>query len=355
MYPSLIASILVGAVSAGLALAQELPDLLDNARSRHRAAIEAIHTFYCKYSVKEEFADGRITLRAPCEYWRAGDAFRAKWRAGDKWCDAVVNEMRVVTLSGEPGRAATDVSISPDGGMALGVADPWVNAMCAFFGAPSTSSHPTSFSDLLGRYKPKRASRVGEGQDETVIVELEIGPSTREYWLDPRRNYLVKKVAAKSDRSSMTSEVVRFKEAEPGVFFPETVVMQSYVAGALQSTRTTAFSDIRINTTLPSGMFRVDLPPNTPVHDLILGKKYVTDAAGRAVGAGEDLPHAPPPRAAAPRPSVPRSETKREPVHWTALVLPASLGILLIGVGACVVKSWRARVTLFDQGRSRRL
>jgi hypothetical protein len=348
MYPPLVAVMLVLTVSARPARAQDPPDLLDDVVSRHRAAVESIRSFSCKHTVKEEYADGRVTVTAPGEYWRAGDDVRAKWRTGDKWCDGLISDMRVVTLSGAVGRKATAASIAPDRGTALGVADPWVNAPFVFFAAPGKATRPMAFWDLLLQHEAKGAKRVREGQEEAVVVEVEISPSIREYWFDPRHNYLIKKVVARSDQSSATSEVVRFKEAAPGVFFPEAVVLKSYRAGNLLSTRTTTFSDVRVNAPMPDRMFRLDLPANTEVHDLIQGKKYVTDAAGRPTGAGEDLPHPPPPRAPAAQPRIPRPETKSEPTHWTELVLPASLGILAIGVGAWVIQRWRAQGQRLD-------
>ena len=77
MYAPPAAVVFIVAVSTCTIRAQEPPALIENVQSLHRAAVEAIHTFSCRYTVKEEYADGRVTIRAPCEYWRSGDAVRA--------------------------------------------------------------------------------------------------------------------------------------------------------------------------------------------------------------------------------------------------------------------------------------
>jgi hypothetical protein len=346
MHRLFVVVLLFTAVCARFATAQSKSEVLEDVLSRHRAAVETIQTFYCKHTVKYEYIDGRVTVSSPLEYWRAGDAIRAKWQQdAHNWSDTVVKDMRDVTLSRSGENRSPAGNIIPDTGNVGGISNPWSNALFQFMNidTPATKPvRPVPFSDLVADNKTKRAERVRDGQDEAVVVELEKGRLVREFWFDPRRNYLIKKLVAKSDQGEATWEVVGFKEAAPGVYFPEAMVIKAYKAGALQSTRTATFADIRVNMTIPESTFRLDFPPNIEVHDLIQGKKFITDASGRPSGAGVDLPHPPPPTSPG-HPVVPRTVTKSEPTHWTAWVLPASAGILAVGGGAWGVRRWRTR------------
>jgi hypothetical protein len=293
--------------------------------------------------VKDENADGKVTVNGPREYWRAGGAIRAKWRDSGHGFELVIKDDRVVSLSRADGNAAMMGSIRPDQGSPLGIADPWRNAMCTFFGDSSARiPRPLPFEGLLVGHKVRGAERVRDGQDEAIVVQLQIGQSAREYWFDPRRNYRIKKVVSVYGSSTATSEVVSFKAATPGVFFPESVVTKSLVGGVLKSTRTATFSDIRINAPISDDMFRLNFPPNTEVHDLIQGKKFIADSAGKLSGAGVALASPPPPDYYG-RPMVPHTETSSETAHWTTWVLPVSLGVLAVGIVAWVVKLGLAR------------
>jgi hypothetical protein len=339
----LIGVIVATVVGAHGVRAQGTAEIVEEVRSRHQAGIEAIHTLSCKLTVKEEHPDGRVTVNGTREYWRAGSAVRAKWRDGDHRLECLIKDERVVSVSRTDGKAAITGSIGRDEGSPLGIADPWHNAMFTFFGeSAGRIPRPMPFEGLLAASKVRKAERVGDGKSEAIVAELAIGPSTRQYWFDPGRNYLINKVVSTYGSSTTTSEVVSFKEAVPGVFFPESVMTKSMVGGIVKSTRTATFSDIRINAPIPDDMFVLNFPPKTEVHDLIQGKKFTADAAGRLSGTGVALASPPSPDFYG-RPMVPHTATSSETAHWTTWVLPASLGILAVGVGAWMVNWWRTR------------
>lgn len=317
-------------------------DVLQEALLKHRAALDAIQTLTCTLVVHDESTSGNV-LKTGCQYWRRGDMIRAKWRKEGVATEILIREMRVVRLGtaiGPDGLAKPMVGIEHDRGIALGLADPWITGLFCFLGEAGGSIEPMSFEQLATRFRARKTVKIHEGGQNAIIVELLVGNSTREYSFDARHNYLVSKVISTFPKGSAISEVKSFYEGSPGVFFPKEVLVKTFVDGHVQATRTATFSDIKINTAIPDQVFQVELPGNAEVHDLIAGKKYITDATGRPAGPRTDLGLPPPPGKG---PVQARAPTTSEPIQWTTWVLPGSLVILLIAGARWSIRRLRQR------------
>lgn len=309
-------------------IAQASPeDLIEDVRLRHRAAINAIRSLSCTLAVRNE-VDGKLSTMN-CQYWRSGETIRARKRFGNSWCDILVRDMKVTRICPATGAGGTPkkvIDIHRDNGMYLGLADPWINALFCFSGETGQKVEAFTFEELADRFKVNDARRVTEGRYDKIVVELQFAKSTREYWFDGGRNYLVSRVVSKWPNGSGTNEVMAFNEGKDGVSFPSVVVTKSFVDGNLQSERTATFSDLQINGSIPAQLFRVDLPANSDVFDQIVGKKFVTDSNGVPTGPGTALDFAPPPGSG---PGQSRTATISEPTDWMIWILPASLAVLL--------------------------
>ena len=345
MYCRIVAALVFILGTTPCAFSDAQSDAIREVIARHRAAIESIHTLYCMHWGKHEYADGRVSATPTSEYWRKGETVRCKWRTNDSWCDVLIKDQKVISLCKGKANPKPVIAIRPFEGSALGMADPWYNALFLFYGEASQEGRPVwpvPFESLFERYGLKRIEKVASGEGETVVARLKIGKSERSYWFSPRHNFLIKKVEAKADGRSTICEVPSFKEVAPGVFFPELKVSKSYdVDGKLDRT-TATFADIRANMPLANEIFALNLSPHTEVHDFIQGKKFGTDATGRVTGAGVDLP-TPPPLSASGKPIVSRTETKSEPGSWIDWILPASLSVLAVAGGAWWVQRRRAK------------
>jgi hypothetical protein len=336
-------AIVVAIIGSCCSEADDAARLLDETRSHHHAAIEAIHSLYCKHTFKCEYSNGRVEVTPQSEYWRSANLVRAKWRTEDSWCDIVIKDLEVESLCKFSGKTKPIVTIRRDEGSALGMADPWLNALFVFFGEPNPSELPGGFDKLLIGHKIQRVENVVRGEEDFNVIELKIGSSIREYSFDRHRNYLIRKVATSAGSDSSTSEVVRFTEAAPGIYFPEIVILKVFSKGALDQTRASTFADIRVNMPIPDAGFRLEYPPSTEVHDLIRGKQFTTDGSGQIAGEGTDLA-VPPPTVSSRESGPPRAQTTTEASSWLSWILPVSVCLLL--VGACFWCSKRLRMRL---------
>lgn len=156
-------------------------------------------------------------------------------------------------------------------------------------------------------------------------------------------NYLVRKTVYTQAKGAYRreDEVVQFKECSPGVFFPERLVGRSGPGGNLDFHHQTLISDIRVNQPLPEGIFRLRYPEGIPFEDHIRGVRYLANSDGSPISKEEPLRSGrfiPP----APLGDDPPRETQEEPKSATRWILPASCGILVVGlVAAFVRRRWR--------------
>ena len=143
----------------------------------------------------------------------------------------------------------------------LGQCDVWALSLLTFL---SPQGGWVTLDELMnGQYKVNAVKRRTEGDRELIYINLENEKKRLEIWFDPQVNYLARKMYITSLTRVKTrgeSEVVRFKEAEPGIYFPEQVETRGYHENNLTGITTKTFSDIRINQPLRSGVFQLAIP-----------------------------------------------------------------------------------------------
>lgn len=311
------------------------PEFLATGRAANRAAIESIHSFACRMTVTKTAAQATSSVAA--HYWRAGDKVRAKAQKNDRSLDVVVKDQKkytLTTIGGQTAQAFLNILASQDEG--VGEFDAWSLGMLTL--TDRSPPHRLLFvNEYIEKYlrNIKRVAKKNEEGRDYLVVELTLGQTTQELWLDPRANYLMARVMGttteKGDRPIKThgeKTVTRFSEIAPAVFFPERITSKYYTNDSLDFTEEVVFSDIVVNRPLPPGMFDLRIPAYTEVRDYIQDQQYKVDASGARIGPAREIPKLPPPVAG--EAAGPQSETKEEPKSWTRWVLPSSLAILVI-------------------------
>jgi hypothetical protein len=246
-------------------------------------------------------------------------------------------------------RSKAHAFISPYRGLPVGHADPMHGGLFKLVADAPKAPGLVCFDDFMN-HKPhtlRRAERVSEGGRELIVLKLEFAPdSWAEYYFDPAVNHLLRKLksshvvgtGSRAFTMDGSTEVLRFREGAPGVFFPEEVLYNRLADGAPLGTDRFVFRDLRVNQPLPPGALDVGSPKNAVIDDAIQGKSYKVDADGKQVGESQPLAMPGPPSGA-----VARTETKAEPRSWSAWILPASLGLLGVAGALWLVRKWRGR------------
>lgn len=324
-------------------------DLLDLVRAGNRSAIQSIRTLSCKIAIVHTPNEGRIYPEA--DYLRSSDAIRIRWQSGGEYLDSVRRDSKtqgVVKSRGKDGRETARYSTSRSSpGERFGDHDAWFLGLLSFPGPDGTA---LPLDDLLQKpHKLRKVSRETKDGRQFIIVAFSNEPLPNkvgdfEVWFDPQANYLACKLVGTSTRqspklskSSREAEILRFKEAAPGIYFPEHVQAR-YSRDGREFTEVVKFSDIRINQPLPADSFQ---PPPVPagamVFDEIQGKAYKADARGNPVGPSAPLATFPP----LPPGTVQPTETAEEPKSMARWILPGSLAVLAMAGGLWFFRKWR--------------
>lgn len=281
-YPGFVALCLYLVLSLSPASAADEQDLLAFVCARHAETIASFRTVHCLMARRHDPAPRAGSQETGCEYWRSLDSIRARafgLRETDK--EYLVKGSRLTTLYHNV-RGESRSSVAPYEGL---IEDPFAEGLLAF----SRLDPPglVALDELLA--KPHRINgvkRVSNGRD-LIYLDFSHDRFRFEIFFDPQVNYLVRKLIQTSNtaRTRRESEIVKFAEVRPAVYFPariETKVFEA--AGALRSTRVATISDIQVNQPMDPGIFKFRYPDGTIVQDLFTRTIYKTDTEGRNMG-----------------------------------------------------------------------
>jgi hypothetical protein len=315
---------------------------LQQVRDDNRRSIEAIHSLTCHFQIVNSRGGQLINGRSG-DYWRSVDDFRIRWQVGEQWCDAFMRDGRLTCFSNShdlSGKPIISTSISRYDGLPIGECDPFHHSLLTFYGARNGVPTLVLFDELLSSEHKLRKAEV-ESSTGQVVVEIDFPHGIRsEYRFDPKANYLCSFVQSTSSGTTISLQVDRFKEASPGVFFPERVIHKSYDAEKLTSQKTYEFSKVVANAALGADALNPVFNRDSEVHDLIKGKVYKTDENGRPIGTEVELATAPPPTSDFRM----RTETRESPRSWPTWVLAASGICLFLGITLWFIRRRRERL-----------
>jgi hypothetical protein len=310
-------------------------ELLQQLLEGHRAGKESIRTMHCKVEVQGEKVSKGQTSRFSYsgEYWRTLDAIRIRTVENGKVTDVVVRSGEQTTLErGKPDdNKQLHASITPARSIPAAGGDPWRVGLLYFrFGS---SSYPL---EELIKQPHKQLAIKWVNDDGRKLLCLEMASDQQlKVWFDPSYNYLAcrKNLSFEAHGKTETeSRVVNFKEVGPGILFPERIESEYKVDGTMLSRTTAVIRDAQVNHSISDSELRIKFPTGTSVSDAIRKKVYSVDEDGHVIKedptytVGTSVP-------LEPASSVWREQTQEETPSSHRWLLPASLILLICGLG----------------------
>jgi hypothetical protein len=325
--------------------------LVKEVARRNRTAVESIHTLSCQYSKARYDESGRLVKKyGEVQYWRSGSNWRAKWTHEGRWCDAACDGQLIRTRASVVGDPGTGGLVDKWNGLPGPHGDPWLDTLIASVGDTDKSPKPLLFEDKLS-YPSKRSARREEvGGTSFVVVESvsEDGHVSGEHWFDPRANYLISRTVvtvrpgapkwpAGNPEVGSRTEVTRFAEPAPGVFFPAEVTKVRTMGGKFEYREVAQVKNIRVNAPLSPATFSLNHVPGDRVSDHLQGKRYTVGSDGKTETKLAIIGPPTPPVGV-----TELTEMKAEPRSVTSWLLPLSAGLIVVGVALAYVRRRRA-------------
>jgi hypothetical protein len=349
-------------------------EILNKVKLNNRAAIEAIHTMFCEYTIlpapgtSEVDAMSAAHLRSkPGRFWKQGVKYRIiKHESDTQASDCVYRGDGTCLMAGHfatrNARLGEELNTKP---LLLSVTTPhaseegdelWPNLLFTHWGPAPVSF--LVFDKLLDEKHQillvEEVKSDGNPKLRDVHVVLSHANCDRmEFWFSAAHNYLIHKTYwVPIDRSvHWESEVLDFAEPRPGVFLP-TFVERRYFENfkAKPSAVRTSLTNLKVNVPLARNAFRIPHIAGMECDDLIRNKMFKVDAEGRRVGPEvdqivggvqntQDLNN-PMATITESSNSTPLPSSEPWPV-WSWLLL-GSTCLFLLGVTAAIVRRWRA-------------
>lgn len=229
------------------AMASGKNELLEAVRTGHIAARGSVRSISCQFEIidvpKTSFGDRKGA------YWQDGDTIRCQEEWATDMRDTLLEPggfKRVLRPKNAKGRdpsgeiSAQNLRLNPE---------PWQLALFRFWAYPKA----WTFEELL---LPPHELRSVQRRGEWIMVHLSAsvpgvkgGQEHRDFELtfDPKVNYLVRERAQRNGEYSVIATVSRFVEAQPGVFFPESVKTEHRYKSQVTRSSTVTFRNVSIN------------------------------------------------------------------------------------------------------------
>lgn len=344
---TLMATVWAALLSAAFVPARNLvgQELLDEVRAGNKAALESIRSFSCRVTMSSVVGSGGPASGSSAEYWWSNGASRVRSNENGQLRDSVARDFtfHVLTKGRDvKGRQQTTFLTQPiTGDEPHGPFDPWSLGLFKLCGP---KGWPLTLDEILSRpHILNGVERRSEGGRNSIVVDLsmELLPGNHgdfEIWFDPAVNYLAFKVVGSPSSSgtkeiARQSEVTRFIEVEPAIYFPQRAERKFFKDGRCTYQAVVDFSDIRVNQAIAESMFEIPIPPGAHVVDAVNGSSYRTDATGTPG----------PPSALSRFPSLPAAmavanETREEPQPATRWILPISIAIIALAAALWFIR-----------------
>jgi hypothetical protein len=219
-------------------------------------------------------------------------------------------------------------------------------ALCSFSDGGAMGN--ITFDQFAGSHQKELRSirRLTEGGVTLIAVEFKLPNWTCTMFLDPAANYMVRKAWTQNDAEDgyhSGAEVTRFRQATPGVYFPEEVISKRRNAGRDQPDEIHTFRNVVVNQPIPASTFDLKFRHGIQVRDRIEGKKYPVNEAGIPIGPKVPLAAT----VVTPIDTQPRSATQQEPRSAGWWVLPTSVGLLCVAGALWYVR--RRKIAIAEQ------
>ncbi|MFO0807865.1 MAG: hypothetical protein U0746_04510 [Gemmataceae bacterium] len=264
-----------------------------------RDSIQSLHLFVDMDVTPSEMATKLKLLSGPqrytVEWWLTPDSARWSEVHGKHAVDQAWSDKELRSLARDqvaPQRTHSYGSVQSMPKLNSGT-NPWRNALwrlpnllltldeaCAAEGASTSTTWEESDGDRMLHVKLNYRRE----------AEVEV-------WLSSRRNFVPVRQTYRHLEQKVASDdtVVRFREWQPGVFFPEHTETRRFVGfDRLLMTEQTKFRVLEMNAALPAKKFELPFPPNITVVDKVRGQQYRTGPDGKPTATAPPTPPAVP-------------------------------------------------------------
>ena len=326
-------------------------DDVDVVRAGNKSALESIRSFSCRVTLQSPVSQIPGAEMSTADYWQSGESWRIRSVAGSQIADSIRHDfMRksLKTSAGRDGSKRTVFTIDRvDIERPSSRLDPTGHGLLRLFGP---KIRRLTLEELLDEgFMLREVSHEKYLDHDCIVLAFSMkaddgGKAEFTLWFDPAVNYLARKLtgnfssrSANSPKVRRESEVVRFKEPSPGIFFPEQAETKFYNDDKVVQHDIVTFSDIRVNQPLPAKIFELAIPPNSTVIDKVQGKEYAVDSAGKVVGTERPVSTIPPIPAGTHQ--TPTSEEPTSVIRW---LLYALILLFAVSAGIWYVRRLRA-------------
>jgi hypothetical protein len=322
---------------------KQLQDLV----TAHRAARDSVVTI--AGNIQQQTEERASPLNLTGTFWKNSDGYRVRVerQPDSTFRDRMVDSLYLrgqfqQVIRRSRGSGEETILLKQEKKSILDFGNPWLFGLLAFIGPKSIGAY--TLEETLENKELTLSSISNETIDGTPAVTIRLKHAAGEFLLrfSAKVNYLTQRVeySVGSGRIRSVHEVKSFAEPEPGLFFPEKIVMSNYVSGQLRETVTTQIRIISMNQPIPSAVFVSPIPRGTLCHDLINNQLYKVDSQGNRIGplldkAGKPLSSVATPSDAkadaTPSPVPPPTllgQTQQESFSWLWLLVAGSIGLL---------------------------
>lgn len=348
---SCVAAVLASILTLGCLCPQAArgeSELLDEILAGNQSTLSGIRTLACRMVVTTPVQPKGMLQRPPraAEYWSSEGVSRVRLTSDAGETNSVQRDGALRQLFLPRTRSTENPAVFSIRAVAPhqphGAYDAWKLGLLKLCGP---RGFPLTLQELVeGKHELRRIEHdVVDGRDLvvagfTVQVSDDVAGEF-DIWFDPKLNFLARKrIATFAGDNRRETNVLRFREVLPAVYFPEYVETRHFQMGELVEHQTVEFFDIRINSPLPSDWFELSIPGGAHVHDAIADKEYDTDSRGIQVGVARSLPKGTPLPLGLAQSAGP---TSHEPLPWARWIVPGSLIVLVVGVALWIYQRWR--------------
>jgi len=273
----------------------EQADLVDLARQGQRSALESIRTFACEISDSYDPPKPEAQVRG--EYFRSGNTIRVRETYVDgRTTDFLSRNSEVLGLARDPNNRRPELVVQASRKSIRDpfcVCDAWKLLLFSYTGPMGAQ---LSLEELL-LANPKRlnASKARDQGFEVIKIELVFDDPRGfelqlELFLDPKLNYLARKMVRTSRREQGTVTGVwllsEFTEYGDGIYIPHKLKTERYANGKYTSAGYWDITNVRVNEPIPAEVFTLKIPGSIFFSDLITERSYWLDANGNPTGEG---------------------------------------------------------------------
>lgn len=271
-------------------------ELLDEVKSGHQAALNAIRTLSATYRYEETHP--RRVVISEGSYHRKGDWVRVEEGETGKWASDLLlkdGEVRTVHRQWDPNSRVQYAAERASSAMQFGLSDMYVAMHLLSIGP---RGQPMTFHQLLERVsRAPKVSRERVDGRRLIKVQVEFDgedgkPVFLTKWFDPGVNYLIRQseVSRGGDWRSV-SRVLEFAEPVPSVFVPTVCEGENATKNRKQLAWRIQLTEVKVNQPLPDQLFQLPaIPSGTVVFDRTNETEYPVDANWQRTGEAKPRP-----------------------------------------------------------------